>query len=97
MPKVMAVVHQLVKDTTLSSAERLKLMLQFDEVLGLGVADWKQADAEDFPEEAQRLLNEREEARKQRDWKTADLLRNKLAELGFLVEDTKSGGRLQRK
>ena len=39
----------------------------------------------------QALLHAREEARKQKDWKTADDIRKNLTQLGFEIQDTASG------
>ena len=54
------------------------------------------AKSEEFPEEAVRLLNERTEARAAKNWALADELRNRLAQLGFAVEDSKQGAKLKR-
>lgn len=67
----------------------------FDEITGvLGIST--DAKSEEFPEEAVRLLNERTEARAAKNWALADELRNKLAQLGFAVEDSKQGAKLKR-
>ena len=52
---------------------------------------------ESWPEEILRLVSEREEARKQRDWSRADALRGSLLEQGVLVEDGAGGPKLRRK
>jgi cysteinyl-tRNA synthetase len=39
--------------------------------------------------EIERLIQEREQARKEKNWKQADLLRDQLAALGFVVQDKK--------
>jgi cysteinyl-tRNA synthetase len=46
--------------------------------------------------EAERLADEREEARAKGDWETADRKRDELAELGFEVRDTPEGPQLVR-
>jgi cysteinyl-tRNA synthetase len=43
------------------------------------------------------LLFVREDARKQKDWKTADHIRNKIEELGFEIQDTINGSVWRRK
>jgi cysteinyl-tRNA synthetase len=48
---------------------------------------------EDLPPEAARLLEAREAARAGRDWAASDRLRDELAEIGVLVEDTHDGQR----
>jgi cysteinyl-tRNA synthetase len=37
------------------------------------------------------LLDVRAKAKASKDWATSDLIRNKMAELGFVVKDTKDG------
>lgn len=67
----------------------------FDELTDvLGIST--DAKSEEFPEEAVRLLNERTEARAVKNWALADELRNRLAQLGFAVEDSKQGAKLKR-
>lgn len=67
----------------------------FDELTDvLGIST--DAKSEEFPEEAVRLLNERIEARAAKNWALADELRNRLAQLGFAVEDSKQGAKLKR-
>ena len=48
---------------------------------------------EDLTAEAARLLEAREAARAGRDWAASDRLRDELAEIGVLVEDTRDGQR----
>lgn len=67
----------------------------FDELTDvLGIST--DVKSEEFPEEAVRLLNERTEARAAKNWALADELRNRLAQLGFAVEDSKQGAKLKR-
>jgi cysteinyl-tRNA synthetase len=46
-----------------------------------------------LPKEAEELIRKREEARKARDWKTADEIRKQLKALGVTIEDTAQGVR----
>jgi cysteinyl-tRNA synthetase len=66
-------------------------MRQFDRVLGL-------LDAEEIgvDPEVERLALEREQARKRRDFATADQLRAQITALGYVIEDTPRGPRLKR-
>ena len=52
--------------------------------------------AEDADPEAMRLMDEREAARKTRDFATADAKRHELAALGWMVRDTPEGPKLVR-
>jgi len=51
---------------------------------------------EKAPDEVMRLVEEREEARKRKDWARADAIRLGIRELGYVVEDSVEGPRLQR-
>lgn len=62
----------------------------------LGMKDESGAGADDSKAEAYKgavdlLLDVRAQAKANKDWATSDLIRNKLAELGFAVKDTKDG------
>jgi cysteinyl-tRNA synthetase len=50
-------------------------------------------EEEVLSKEAEELIAKREEARKAKDWATADALRVRLSELGVVVEDTAQGVR----
>jgi cysteinyl-tRNA synthetase len=81
---------------TLSAEDIEKLKTLFDEVLiqVLGVRVGAQASGTDLTpyEGAVDLLMEiRANAKKNKDWATSDLIRDKLAALGFSVKDTKNG------
>ena len=69
------------------------LLTRIDSVLGVA-SEVKKEKA--LPKEAQELLVKREEARKSRDWKTADLLRQQLKAMGVIIEDTAQGVRWRK-
>ena len=52
---------------------------------------------EDDSAEIERLIQERNEARKNRDFKTSDRVRDELAARGIVLEDTPQGTRWKRK
>jgi cysteinyl-tRNA synthetase len=64
---------------------------RIDTVFGVG----RKADAE-APPEIRALLEQREVARKARDFKRADALRGELKAQGWVIEDTPKGPRLKR-
>ncbi len=72
-----------------------------DDVLGvLDAAQWQDAEAEPTgpsDEEIDALVQARTQAREDRDFATADRLRDELIALGILVEDTPTGPRWRRK
>ena len=67
----------------------------FDSVLGLYHDGLPKASL-DVPDEVMELVVEREEARKTRNWKRADEMRDRVLELGFTIEDRADGPALKR-
>ncbi len=101
-PQAIAVVFDFIKEINIlmnenslgvdNAREVKKAMFYFDEVLG--VLDYMKKKEERLPilkEEIERLIAERNEARKRKDFAKADEIRNKLKEKGILLDDTKDG------
>ncbi|RLI22070.1 cysteine--tRNA ligase [Candidatus Bathyarchaeota archaeon] len=85
-------VNKLMDDNKLSRGEAeqvYELMMRFDKVLGV-IGEVKKEE-EKLPKEAEELIRKREEARKARDWETADKIRERLKAMGVIVEDTPQG------
>jgi cysteinyl-tRNA synthetase len=72
------------------AAQIYSLLANLNLVLGVVSEITKE---ENLPREAQELIAKREEARKAKDWKTADTLRQQLKDMGITIEDTKQGVR----
>jgi len=90
-------VHQANRATDVAEKRALlDLALDFDRVLGLGLADASAAGDEPLPSDVAALIQQREAARAARDWPTADALREVIRQQGYEVEDTPSGPRWQR-
>ncbi len=62
----------------------------FDRILGLFKGGLPKARIE-IPPEVSALVAEREDARRAKDWKRADDLRRRTAELGYVIEDRPAG------
>jgi cysteinyl-tRNA synthetase len=71
----------------------LEMFLKLSDVLGLS---YKNAETEIEDEEILRLIEERQKARKEKNWKLADEIRDKLKERGIILEDTPEGVRWKR-
>jgi len=88
-------VNNLLDNNELSKAEAEKvhaLLTNFDNVLGVV----GKVEVETLPQEGVLLIEKREQARKAKDWKTADEIRQQLKALGIVVEDTAQGVRWRR-
>jgi len=92
LPKALAVLHKLLGDSSLLASEKLETLMEFDQVLGLNLLATSQ---EVVPDEIVELAEQRLAAKKQKNFIEADFLRNKILELGYLVEDNKDGFKLK--
>ncbi|MGC9520504.1 MAG: cysteine--tRNA ligase [Anaerolineae bacterium] len=92
IPRALAVAWDMTR-SGLSDANKAATIREFDEVLGLGLVDWKPPEV---PDEVMRLVEAREEARRARDWSEADALRDEIAEAGYEVRDTPEGPEVRR-
>ncbi|MCX7999508.1 MAG: cysteine--tRNA ligase, partial [Leptospiraceae bacterium] len=63
----------------------------------LEVLNFEKPNLELEDEEIERLIHERSEAKKQKNYARADEIRNLLFEKGILLEDTKTGVKWKRK
>jgi cysteinyl-tRNA synthetase len=93
MPRALAVVWELVKDDLLPSTKKATL-LQLDRVLGLRLAEWQPEEAV-IPEKIMALVEEREKARRAKQWKDADALREQVRQAGYEIEDTPKGPKIK--
>lgn len=96
VPAAVALVWEVIKDNTLSYSEKKKLVLDFDQVLGLNLARAKKEKIE-IPDEIKKLASAREIARQQKNWGEADALRHKIEVSGWIVEDTQNGSSIKKK
>jgi cysteinyl-tRNA synthetase len=95
MPKALTIVWKLVRDEKeVSEGEKYELLLEFDKILAVDLA--REITKEKLPKEIEELIRKREEARKRKDWETADRLREEIKKRGYLLEDTPEGVRWRK-
>jgi cysteinyl-tRNA synthetase len=88
-------VNNLLDSNAVGSTEAQRIASEieyFDKVLGV----LPKVREEALPKEAEEIIKRREVARKGKDWKTADELRQQLKALGIVIEDTAQGVRWKR-
>lgn len=95
--KALAVLFAAVKELNALLARRnlsrrdARLALRFlRECAGVFGFEFQRKE-EDIPPQVKTLAREREEARKVKDWKRADALRARIAEMSYEIEDTSEG------
>ena len=92
----LAVVWQMIDDPTVSTAEKAVSLLLFDDVLGLGLAQYIGKPLL-IPEEVRALLEARDQARTEKNWSASDRLRDEIEQKGFVIEDSADGSRVKQK
>jgi cysteinyl-tRNA synthetase len=92
-PQALALVWDLLKDENVSKEDKKATLLDFDKVLGLGLEDLRE---EIIPEEVMKLVEEREQARQNKDFQKSDELREKIHSLGYVVKDSDAGYKIEK-
>jgi len=94
LPRALAVVWELLK-SDLPDATKKATVLHVDAVLGLRLATWAPLEIE-LPDQITQLLQQRSSARSEKRWADADLLRKKIRELGYEIDDSSQGQQLRK-
>lgn len=92
-PEAMAIFHEVLKDTHLKDAQKKVLLFEFDQVLGLNLEKEFEFQKNIDPKVLE-LIQKRDEARKQKDWKKSDSVREEIQALGYEVKDSPEGTRV---
>ena len=90
MPAAMSTVWEVVRYEK-KSPKLAQLLLKFDDVLGLKIDEETQKSSKELPEEILNLVEQRKQARKDKDWAKSDELREVIQSKGYEVKDTKNG------
>jgi len=91
MPKALCVLWQLVRDK--NATGKIRTIKECDKILGLDL--FKKEELK-IPAEIKKLIIEREQARKNKDFQKSDELRSKIKSLGYWVEDTAEGPKVKK-
>lgn len=97
MPGAMSVVWEIARNAK-KSIKFADLLLKFDKVLGLDMKnaenyllEFKHEESEELPEEIKALVEERKQARAEKNWAKSDEIRDRIISLGYRIKDTKDG------
>ncbi len=99
MPEALSIVWELLKSDYPSSA-KAESLFKFDEVLGLGLSNYKEEKRkkdEIIPKDIMKMVEEREELRRSKHFTQADHLRNRIKKLGYVIQDRKGKASIIKK
>ena len=91
MPKALSVLWKLLRDK--KATGKIRTIKEMDKVFGL---DLLKKEKFEIPAEVQKLITQREKARKQKNFKKSDELRKKIKKFRYWVEDTPQGGKVKK-
>lgn len=85
-----------------NAVTKVALIKEFDKVLSLDLIEKANSvgdsnQAEEIPSEVMALVEERKQARANKDFALADSLRDKIAELGYVIKETRQGTEITKK
>lgn len=93
MARGLSVLWGLLKDSAIPDADKVYAVRYMDEVLGLKLDKAESAEKKDdsIPAELAGLLEKRTQAKKNKDWASADAIRAQIESMGYTVKDTPQG------
>ena len=91
-PEALAVVWEVVRDGKISKEGKFKFIKWADhKLLDLGLFD---CDLKEIPADVSKLAEKRDQAKKSKDYKLADEIREQILKKGYRVEDVEGGTKL---
>lgn len=97
-------IFELVRDINTMSADSSTSKNQleeaaklFDELTGVLGILYNRKKADEIPAEILELAEQRKQARKEKNFALADELRNKIADMGYIIEETRQGTKITKK
>jgi cysteinyl-tRNA synthetase len=91
-PKALSILWTLLRDKL--AYGKIRTIRKMDEVFELNLLKKEKVE---IPLEVEKLAKEREKARKNKDWKKSDELRDKINKLGFIINDKPDGYEIKNK
>lgn len=95
MPAAMGVVWEVVRQES-KSPKLAELLLKFDAILGLKIQETIHRQQEEIPQEIIALVEQRKQARMNKDWAKSDELRDFIQSKGYEIKDTKEGTEIKK-
>lgn len=90
----LTILYDVLKDEKINGTTKLSLIQKFDEVLSLDLLKEEKVDSE-LVEYIEKKIEERKEAKKNKDFALADAIRDELSNKGIELLDTREGTKYQ--
>ena len=90
----LTILYDVLKDDNVNGSTKIELVKKFDEVFSLDLLKTDEVDAE-LVEYIEKKIEERKEAKKNKDFALADSIRDELASKGIVLLDTREGTKYQ--
>lgn len=91
-PKAIAALWNLLRDQ--KAEGKVETIKKMDEVFGLNLFAKEELK---IPAKVQKLLNQRQKAREEKNWQESDKIREEIEKMGFIAKDTKEGQAIKQK
>ena len=88
---MLTVVYDMLKDESLTDFSKLYLIEDFDKVLSLDLIEEEKTVDEDIEALIQKKIEERNEAKKNKNYELADKIRSELFDQGIRLIDDRNG------
>lgn len=95
-PKALAVAWEMLK-SNIPSPDKYDLLIDFDEVFGLGLAKTSVKKEVQIPSKVKQLIADRKSLREGKKFEEADKIREKIESLGYSLKDTPDGQKVTPK
>ena len=95
-PRALALTWEALR-SSLQPAEKLAFVQFADGLLSLDLLQEPKEEKVELPSQVAALLEQRAQARQNKDWQKSDQLRDQIAALGYVVKDTPQGQQTEKK
>ena len=98
MSKAVAVANEVFK-SDIEDEDKLATIFDFDRVFGLNLEKLvtENKKAQSLPDKVGKLMADRQEARKNKNWAESDRLRDEILNLGYEIKDTPTGPQIVKR
>ncbi|MEK6913149.1 MAG: cysteine--tRNA ligase [Nanoarchaeota archaeon] len=92
MPKALSFMWEILREDKLNDSEKYELALDFNRIFGLDLEN----EEIEVPSEIKKLVKEREEMRKKKNWEESDNIRRRIEKAGYSIDDTGERTRIKK-